>query len=83
MEFLGQPWAQLTSFLPYPEATLAPAWESYLWLQAQVFKRVKVVAVPTLGFSKEDKEWTFQLHDDALMVTLQISGYDVKRVLVD
>ena len=26
---------------------------------------------------------TIQLYDDALMVTLKIEGYDVKRVLVD
>ena len=26
---------------------------------------------------------TFQPHDDALVVALQIGGYDVKRVLVD
>ena len=51
--------------------------------KVQVFKRAKVVAVPTLGFSKEDKEGTFQPHDDALVVTLRIGGYDVKRVLVD
>ncbi|XP_050280536.1 uncharacterized protein LOC126721528 [Quercus robur] len=51
--------------------------------KVQVFKRAKVVAVPTLGFLKEDKEGTFQPHDDALVVTLRIGGYDVKRVLVD
>ena len=26
---------------------------------------------------------TFQPHDDSLVVTLRIEGYDVKRVLVD
>ena len=37
-----------------------------------------------LSFSDEDKVGTFQPHDDALVVTLQIrGGYDVKRVLVD
>ncbi|XP_075663120.1 uncharacterized protein LOC142632634 [Castanea sativa] len=46
-------------------------------------KKAKVVAVPTLGFSEEDKEGTFQPHDDALVITLRIGGYDVKRVLVD
>ena len=51
--------------------------------KAQVSKRAKMVVVPTLGFSEEDKEGTFQLHDDALVVTLWIDGYDVKRVLVD
>ena len=36
-----------------------------------------------MGFSEEDKEETFQPHDDALVVTIRIGGYDVKRVLVD
>ena len=38
---------------------------------------------PTLSFSNEDKVGTFQSHDDALVVTLWIGGYDVKRILVD
>ena len=42
-----------------------------------------MLAVPTLGFSKEDKEGTVQPHDDTLVVTLQISGYDVKMVLME
>ena len=36
-----------------------------------------------LGFSDEDKRGTIQPHDDALVVTLRIGGFDVKRVLVD
>ena len=36
-----------------------------------------------MGFSDEDKVVTIQPHDDALVVTLKIEGYDVKRVLVD
>ena len=36
-----------------------------------------------MGFSNEDKIGTIQPHDDALVVTLRIGGYDVKRVLVD
>ena len=36
-----------------------------------------------LGFSNEDKIGTIQPHDDALVVTLRIGGFDVKRVLVD
>ena len=51
--------------------------------QAQVPKRAKVVAVPTLDFSEKDKKRTFQPHDDALVVSLWIGEYDVKRVLVD
>ena len=36
-----------------------------------------------LGFSDEDKIGTIQPHDNTLVVTLRIGGYDVKRVLVD
>ena len=36
-----------------------------------------------MGFSDEDKIGTIQPHDDALVITLQIGGYDVKRVMVD
>ena len=46
-------------------------------------KMAKVLTQPTLGFSGEDKAGTIQPHDDALVVTLKIGGYDVRRVLVD
>ena len=46
-------------------------------------KRAKIQIQPTLGFSDEDKAGTIQPHDDALVVTLRIGGYDVRRVLVD
>ena len=36
-----------------------------------------------MGFSDEDKIGTIQPYDDALVITLQIGGYDVKRVMVD
>ena len=36
-----------------------------------------------LSFSNEDKVVTLQPHDDALVVTLKIGRYNVKRVLVD
>ena len=36
-----------------------------------------------LGFSDEDKLGTIQPHDNALVVTLRIGGYDVKRVMTD
>ena len=36
-----------------------------------------------LGFSAEDKIGTIQPHEDALVVTLRIGEYNVKRVLVD
>ena len=31
----------------------------------------------------EDKIETIQPHDDALVITLRIGGYDVRRVMVD
>ena len=46
-------------------------------------KKVKKIASPVLGFSDEDKVRTIQPHNNALVVTLRIGGYDVKRVLVD
>lgn len=48
-----------------------------------VAERVKGLVNPTLGFSEEYKKGTCQPHDDALVVTIRIAGYDVKRVLVD
>ena len=36
-----------------------------------------------LNFSDEDKVGTIQPHDDALVITLRIVGYDVKKVMVD
>ena len=46
-------------------------------------KRARMEIRPVLSFSDEDKVGTIQLHDDALVVTLRIAGYDMKRVLVD
>ena len=46
-------------------------------------KRSKKGSSLILGFSDEDKRGTIQPHDDALVVTLRIGGFDVKRVLVD
>ena len=46
-------------------------------------KKAKKEASTMLGFSDEDKIGTIQPHDDALVVTLRIGEYDVKRVLVD
>ena len=46
-------------------------------------KKAKWMASPMLGFLDEDKVRTSQPHNDALVVTLRIEGYDVKRVLVD
>ena len=36
-----------------------------------------------MSFSEEDKVGTIQPHDDALVITFRIEGYDVKRVMVD
>ena len=36
-----------------------------------------------IAFGDEDLEGTIQLHDDALVVTTRISGFLVKRVMVD
>ena len=49
----------------------------------QASKRARVDVPLILGFSNEDKVGTIQPHDDALVVTLRIGGYDVKRVMVD
>ncbi|XP_050239379.1 uncharacterized protein LOC126688389 [Quercus robur] len=46
-------------------------------------KRAKVSPTPLIGFLDKDKLGTLQPHDDALVVTLRIGGYDVKKVLVD
>ena len=46
-------------------------------------KKPKIEAPLVLGFLTDDKIRTIQPHDDALVVTLRIGGYDVKRVLVD
>ena len=46
-------------------------------------KRARMIPTPLIGFSEEDKQGTLQPRDDALIVTLRIGGYDVKRVLVD
>ena len=46
-------------------------------------KRIKINIPLMLSFSDVDKQGTIQPHDDALVVTLRIGGYDVKRVMVD
>ena len=46
-------------------------------------KRVKMEVRPVLSFSDDDKVATIRPYDDALVVTLRIGGYNVKRVLVD
>ena len=51
--------------------------------QSRALKKAKVVATPILGFLEDDKDGMFQPHDDALVVTIRIGGYDVKRALVN
>ena len=46
-------------------------------------KRARVSIQPALSFSNEDKIGIIQPHDDDLVVTLKIGGYDMKRVMVD
>ena len=46
-------------------------------------KMAKILTQSILGFSYEDKAGTIQPYDDALVVTLRIWGYDVRRVLVN
>ena len=51
-------------------------------------KRVKMGTPLVLGFSDENKlgtiqPQTIQPHDDALVDTLRIGGYDVKRMIID
>ena len=45
-------------------------------------KRAKLNRSLVMGFSDEDKIGTVQPHDDTLVITLWIGGYDVKRVMV-
>ena len=46
-------------------------------------KRAKMNVPLVLSFSDVDKQGTIQPHNDALVVTLRIGGYDVKRVMID
>ena len=46
-------------------------------------KRPKAYPHPVLSFFEEDKIGTIQPHDDALVITLRIRGYNVKRVMVN
>ena len=46
-------------------------------------KRIKTNVPLVLSSSDADKQGTIQPHDDALVVTLRIGGYDVRKVMVD
>ena len=46
-------------------------------------KRAKMDIPLVLDFLVEDKVGTIQPHDDTLVVTLRIGGYDMKKVMID
>ena len=46
-------------------------------------KRARMDVYSMLSFLEEDKVGAIQPHNDALVITLRIGGYDVKRVMVD
>ena len=46
-------------------------------------KKARVLEQLIIGFFEEDKLGMIQSHDDALVGTLQIVGFNVKRVMVD
>ena len=46
-------------------------------------KRIKTNVPLVLSFSDANKQGTIQPHNDALVVTLRIGEYDIKRVMVN
>ena len=46
-------------------------------------KRVKTSVPLVLSFSESNKQGTIQPHDDALVITLRIGGYDMRRIMID
>ena len=46
-------------------------------------KRARMENRPVMSFSEEDKVGTIQSYDDALVVTLRIRGYNIKRAMMD
>jgi len=46
-------------------------------------KKIRLEEQPILGFFEANKEGTIQPHDDALVVTLRIGGFDVKRAMIN
>ena len=46
-------------------------------------KRARLDLPLVMGFSDEDKIGTIQPHANALVITLRIWGYDIRRVMVD
>ena len=68
-----------TGFHPFRVMSIARSFTEDLTLDP---KRGRMEVRPALSFFDEDKVGTLQPHDDALVVTLRIGGYDVKRVQV-
>nr|XP_023904179.1 uncharacterized protein LOC112015944 [Quercus suber] len=66
----------------YPSRVMSVAWLSTEDANQEP-KKAKLEIQPVLGFSDKDKIGTIQSHDDTLVVTLRIGGYDVKMVIVD
>ena len=66
----------------YPSRVMSMAWLPAKDSNSKP-KRAKLDVQWVLGFLNEDKIETTQPYNDALVVTLKIEGYDVKRVLVD
>jgi len=60
---------------------------SVAWLTAEdtdpKLKRTRMDTQRALSFSDEDKIGIIQPHDNALVVTLRIGRYDVRRLMVD
>ena len=61
----------------YPSRVMSVAWLS-TDEDGSELKRARILTQSTLGFSNEDKAGTIQPHDDTLVVTLKIEGYDVR-----
>ena len=66
----------------YPSRVMSVAWFTAKDFDSKP-KLAKVENRPVLNFSNEDKIGTIQPHNDTLVVTLRIRGYDVKRVMID
>ena len=49
----------------------------------QDLKKARVELPLVMGFSDKDKIGTVQPHNDALVITLRIGAYNVKRVMID
>ena len=66
----------------HPSRVMSVAWPPAEDSRPEL-KRARVENQPSISFSKKNKVGTVQPHDDALVITLKIGGYDAKRVMVD